>query len=207
MGVEHCAEESTVFHLSPQVVIERFEEGALLLHLKDRRLVDLDPAAHFVLAQTDGRRDAARVAAAVAEAFDIPPAQALQDTLALYAHLAEQGIVEPPAPHREEEDRTVEKTSDKSLRYMRNPDVVLREEDPDEGGLLFNPDTNQVKVLNTTGLFIWQQCGDGCTLDEITAAVQKGFEDAPADAVAGDVREFVEGMVESGFIGTVEDLA
>jgi hypothetical protein len=37
-----------------------------------------------------------------------------------------------------------------SIFYLRNPDVVLREEDPD-GGLLFNPDTNQVKVI--TGNF------------------------------------------------------
>ncbi len=40
--------------------------------------------------------------------------------------------------------------------YLVNPDVVLREEDED-GGLLFNPDTNQVKVVNSTGLFIWKQ--------------------------------------------------
>jgi len=38
-------------------------------------------------------------------------------------------------------------------RYLCNPDVVLREEDED-GGLLFNPDTNQIRVLNHTGLFI-----------------------------------------------------
>jgi hypothetical protein len=40
---------------------------------------------------------------------------------------------------------------------VRNPDVVLREEDPD-GALLFNPDTNQIRVINTTGLFIWKPC-------------------------------------------------
>lgn len=32
---------------------------------------------------------------------------------------------------------------------IRNPDVVLREENPD-GALLFNPDTNQIRVINTT---------------------------------------------------------
>lgn len=187
--------------------MEGFEDGALVLRLADRHLVELNATAHFILARTDGRQDVAQVAAAVAETFEIPPAEALQDTLALYAQLVGQGIVEPAASHQEEEEnRTVGKTSDESPRYMRNPDVVLREEDPDEGGLLFNPDTNQVKVLNTTGLFIWQQCANGSTLDEITAAVQKGFEDAPADAVADDVKEFVEGMVESGFIGTVEEL-
>ena len=41
--------------------------------------------------------------------------------------------------------------------FIRNPDVVLREEDPD-GALLFNPDTNQIRILNATGLFIWKHC-------------------------------------------------
>jgi hypothetical protein len=88
--------------------------------------------------------------------------------------------------------------------FLRNPDVVLREEDPDEGALLFNPDTNQVKVINTTGLFIWQQCGVARTLDEIIAEVQKGFDEVPLEQVAQDVQEFVDGMSASGFIGTVE---
>lgn len=89
-------------------------------------------------------------------------------------------------------------------KYLCNPDVVLREEDED-GGLLFNPDTNQVKVINTTGLFIWQQCGEARTLDEIVAEVQKGFDEVPSEQVAQDVQEFVDGMVATGFIGTVEN--
>jgi len=88
--------------------------------------------------------------------------------------------------------------------FLRNPDVVLREEDPEEGALLFNPDTNQVKVINTTGLFIWQQCDVARSLDEIVAEVQKGFDEVPLEQVAQDVREFVDSMSASGFIGTVE---
>jgi hypothetical protein len=90
-----------------------------------------------------------------------------------------------------------------SPRYLHNPDVVLREED-DDGGLLFNPDTNQVKIINTTGLFIWKQCGIARTLDEIVAEVQKGFDEVPLEQVTQDVQEFVDGMAASGFIGTVE---
>jgi hypothetical protein len=88
--------------------------------------------------------------------------------------------------------------------FLRNPDVVLREEDPEEGALLFNPDTNQVKVINTTALFIWQQCSEARTLDAIIAEVQKGFDDIPLEQVAKDVQEFVDGMVACGFIGIVE---
>lgn len=92
-----------------------------------------------------------------------------------------------------------------STRYVRNPDVVLREEDQD-GALLFNPDTNQVKVTNATGLFIWQQCDGTRDLGAIATAIQEAFDEVSADQVAHDVKEFIEGMITSGFIGTVEPL-
>jgi hypothetical protein len=86
--------------------------------------------------------------------------------------------------------------------YLCNPDVVLREEDED-GGLLFNPDTNQVKLVNTTGLFIWKQCTSGSDAVTIAAALTEAFDEAPADSVAADVKEFLEIMMQTGFIGTV----
>ena len=88
--------------------------------------------------------------------------------------------------------------------FLQNPDVVLREEDPDEGALLFNPDNGVVKIINTTGMFIWQQCGDPRTLGEIISEVQKSFDDVPLEKVDQDVREFMDSMLASGFIGTVE---
>jgi hypothetical protein len=90
-----------------------------------------------------------------------------------------------------------------SDRYISNPDVVLREEDPD-GGLLFNPDTNQVKVVNTTGLFIWKLCDGRHSFEAIVGSMQESFEDAPPDQVKQDVQEFIDGMVETGFIGKLE---
>lgn len=98
----------------------------------------------------------------------------------------------------------MDNTLDTSSCYIVNPDVGLREEDED-GGLLFNPDTNQVKVINTTGLFIWKLCGGKQNLNEIVAALQDAFEDAPIDQITEDVNEFIEGMVTTGFIGTVEE--
>jgi hypothetical protein len=38
------------------------------------------------------------------------------------------------------------KASNKKNLLVRNPDVVLREEDPD-GASLFNPNTNQIRVI------------------------------------------------------------
>ena len=89
-------------------------------------------------------------------------------------------------------------------RYRRNPDVVLREEDPD-GALLFNPDTNQIRVLNTTGLFVWKLCDGSQDLPGIVAAMQESYDKVPEDQVADQVAEYVGDMVAAGFVGTVEE--
>jgi hypothetical protein len=86
-------------------------------------------------------------------------------------------------------------------KYLCNPDVVLREED-DDGGLLFNPDTNQVKVINSTGLLIWKQCESVCGVEEVVKYICQMFDDVPQSEIEQDVREFIDGMVQTGFFGT-----
>jgi len=85
-------------------------------------------------------------------------------------------------------------------QYIANPDVSCREEWPD-GALLFNPDTDQVLVINSTGLMIWQALERPRTLAEVVAVLQERCVNVPADQVGADVREFVETMVGKGFIG------
>ena len=85
---------------------------------------------------------------------------------------------------------------------IRNPDVVLREEDPD-GALLFNPDTNQIRVINTTGLFIWKQCSGKKDVPAIVSALKKTFAAVPATEVEAQVKEFINDMRAGGFLGLV----
>ncbi|MGV8040813.1 MAG: PqqD family peptide modification chaperone [Thermoanaerobaculaceae bacterium] len=87
-------------------------------------------------------------------------------------------------------------------RLLVNPEVVLREEDAD-GALLFNPDTNRIRVLNSTGVFVWHLCDGTRDLPAVARAVKAGFEGAPDDEVEQHVREFVEEMVNTGFIGVL----
>lgn len=86
------------------------------------------------------------------------------------------------------------------ILLVRNPDVVLREEDPD-GALLFNPDTNQIRVINSTGLFIWKHCDGKKDLPEIVSSLKKSFESVPAAEVEGQVKTFVDDMRANGFLG------
>ena len=97
----------------------------------------------------------------------------------------------------------MENASIQKAVYLVNPDVVLREEDED-GGLLFNPDTNQVKIVNSTGLFIWKQFCCATELEFVLDALQANFEAVPVGEVENDVKEFLEGMLANGFIGLVE---
>lgn len=84
--------------------------------------------------------------------------------------------------------------------HVRNPDVVLRDED-EEGALLFNPDTNQVLVLNATAVHVWKLCDGGHGVPAIVDAVKAEFDTAPEAGVEADVRKFVESMVAGGFVG------
>jgi hypothetical protein len=86
---------------------------------------------------------------------------------------------------------------------IRNPDVVLREEDPD-GALLFNPDTNQIRVINSTGLFIWKHCDGKKDMAAIVSALKKAFAGVPAAEVEGQVKVFVYDMQSNGFLGIPE---
>lgn len=89
-------------------------------------------------------------------------------------------------------------------RFMRNPDVVMHEEDSD-GALVFNPDTDKIKVLNQTGFFIWRLCDGSHDMESLIALVRETFDDVPEDQVTGQIQDFIDEMVNSGFIGIVEE--
>ncbi len=90
-------------------------------------------------------------------------------------------------------------TQDPTL-YIANPDVSCREEGAD-GALLFNPDTDQVVVVNITGLLIWRAVSEPRTQDQIAAALAEQCNNVPPDQVAQDVNEFLEKLLAKGIVG------
>ena len=188
------------YKLSKDAVLETFDDGGLILILPEHRLVELNPSAVEIVRLLDSQRTPEQLATEIASKFGMSMEQTSHDVNDLCYELSKSGILIQQKEGQENKDMTISPGE----KLLRNPDVVLREEDPEEGGLLFNPDTNQVKVINTTGLFIWQQCGVARTLEEIVAEVKKGFEEVPSEQVEQDVREFMDVMLTSGFIGTVE---
>ena len=92
---------------------------------------------------------------------------------------------------------------DHDTLYAANPEVVLREEDG-ENGLLFNPDTDQIVVVNSTGLFVWKSLASSRPLAAVAAALQESFPGAQPAEAAADVEEFVAMLAQNGFIQVVE---
>ena len=91
-------------------------------------------------------------------------------------------------------------TIDRQVLYIANPDVSCREEGPD-GALLFNPDTDQVLVINPTGLLIWRALARPQGRDQVVAALVEQCDNVPADQVGRDVDEFLDPLLGKGFVG------
>jgi hypothetical protein len=194
-----------LYKLSNNAILEIFDDGGLVLIISNFRLLELNQSAVDILQLLDGQRLPEQVAAEIAKNHELSHNNSMtiifHDVLELCEELNQSGVIELQPDFQE----NVDMTAAVATNILRNPVVVLREEDPDEGALLFNPDTNQVKVINTTGLFIWQQCGVARTFEEIVAEVKKGFNDVPLEQVTEDVQEFVDGMLATGFMGTIEN--
>ena len=87
--------------------------------------------------------------------------------------------------------------------YIANPDVSCREEEPDEGAILFNPDTDAVLVINPTGLVLWRALKDAHTQGDLVAYLMDHCEGVPTDEVDADVIAFLQMLQPGGFVGEV----
>ena len=188
------------YRLSSHVALEHFSEGSLALIIHQRRIVELScfEAAMIKLLEKDLSLEA--ISAELSKNPKYHTLVGTENMLKSLEKLKEERILMLESNF---DPQKAGNMSANTIKYLRDPDVVIREEDPEEGALLFHPDTNQVKVLNATGFYIWQQCDQAATLEEITKKVVDAFEDAPHDDVAKDVNEFIDSMVATGFIGSV----
>ena len=84
--------------------------------------------------------------------------------------------------------------------YLQNPDVVIREVD-EEGALLFNPDTNHIRVVNRTGLFLWNLCQKGSDLSAMVAGLKETFDQVPEAEAPAQVEAYLADLLQGGFLG------
>jgi len=187
---------ATLLRVNSNIVVEWFESGAVALDLRHRLVSELDSRQSWLLRYADGERSLEILADDYAKVTSSTGEQALEILQFTYVDLMRMNIL------RKKINSAEGNYMDK-IRYIINPDVNLREEDKD-GALLYNPDLDRVQLLNSTGLCIWKSCAEGHTIDEIIAAIHEYFEETPENTVTNDVEEFLNQMIDTGFIGILE---
>jgi hypothetical protein len=80
----------------------------------------------------------------------------------------------------------------------RNQNLVLRPEGDE--ALLFNPDTGSVKVLNPTGVYLWQQLDGERTYIELVDLLCRHYADPPRQQIKSDVKAFLKRLMKKNAI-------
>jgi hypothetical protein len=205
----------SLYRLNPNVAIEDFGSKSLVLHCIDLRFIELNATARHLISRLDGQPlTLNQIAASLTEDYDQSLETATEDVEASIQQLVELNVIEKTDPETRKEHRHEITTAlDYSYgenemakdvkRYIVNPDVSCREEGPD-GALLFNPDTDQVLVINTTGTVIWHILAKPCSQDRVIAVLGERCRNVPEDQIAQDVTEFLERLIAKGFVGIYE---
>ena len=84
---------------------------------------------------------------------------------------------------------------------ITNPEIVLKEEL--EEGLLFNPETGEIKLLNETGVFIYKLLDGKTSKNDIIDKVIVNFDIEEKKQAEKDVEEFLKMLFESQLIGWI----
>lgn len=198
MPINHNpAPAALVFVLRDEIAIEDFKDGSLVLLCDALELRRINAASRRLLALLDGIRTVSDVASEPCVTQVATPASVAEALL----EMERQRIV------RRAVSLTTERNEHMQCnRYLVNPDVSFREED-DDGGILFNADSDALEVINPTAVEIWKVLASPLTRDEVAIRLCEVCDDAPREQVEKDVAEFLESMLKKGFVGIVEEEA
>jgi hypothetical protein len=199
---------SHTYSLNQAIAIEDFGERSLTLHCTDLQLAGLNATARDIVSRLSEPATLYQVAAALAQDYGQPVDVVLADVQTIVTRMLEMGIVEQVeatqgvSPTVKEVDTTMDDTT----LYTVNPDVSCREEGPD-GALLFNPDTDEVLVINPTGLLIWQALAEPRSPQGTVEVLYERCNNVPESEVAQDVDQFIEQLASKGFISACQSLS
>ena len=175
------------------MAIEDFGERALALRGDTLELREVNASARRMLALLDGVRTVEDIAAATGLANEI--------VWTALAEMERQGIVRRVAELKREGPENMSEA-----KYLADPDVSFRRED-DDGGILYNAETDSLEVINPVATEIWKFLSAPRTQADVVAHLCETCEGAAREQVEKDVAEFVESLLKKGFIGVVEDPA
>ncbi|MFQ5615138.1 MAG: PqqD family protein [Anaerolineales bacterium] len=79
-------------------------------------------------------------------------------------------------------------------RYVINP-VVSCGDEGEDGAVLFNPDTDDMLIVNPTGRTIWEMISTPHTPVEVAAHLMETFRGPSLDQAANDVEQFIQDLL------------
>lgn len=83
-------------------------------------------------------------------------------------------------------------------RLSQNKDCIFREED--EGAFLFDPETGNLKFINSMGVNVYQLCDGSMTIGDITSMVIGSYREISSKKIEEDIKVFLKSLVEMGFL-------
>jgi hypothetical protein len=178
------------YALRADVALEDFGEKSLVLLCGSLRMREINAASRKLLALLDGERTVADIARAADLDAD--------DVRAALLEMERQGMVRRVVEWKKERPGNMSDAT-----YMADPDVSFRQEGG-EGGILYNADTDSLEVVNPVAAEIWMFLSAPRTQAEVVAHLCAVCEGADPAQVERDVGEFLESMLQKGFVGVVE---
>lgn len=85
-----------------------------------------------------------------------------------------------------------------SVKPLRNPDIVFREEF-DDWGVLFDPETGNAVALDPVAVFYWKLLDGNMNRDKLIDALKKECDEVPEDAPE-HLDEFIKKLEDAGFV-------
>lgn len=179
------------FALRTDVALEHFGERSLALLCNVLTLCEINASGQQMLELLDGKRTVQDIASKMGVALEIVRVALLE--------MEQQGVVRRIVNLRKERCENMSEA-----RYLADPDVSFRQEDND-GGLLYNAETDTLEVINPVAVEIWKFLAAPHTQAEVIDHLLHACEGVPHDQVGADVTGFLDGMIQKGFIGVVEE--
>jgi len=88
---------------------------------------------------------------------------------------------------------------DPTTKIRRNPDVVFRQLEEEQGGVLLHLQSGEYHGLNDLGSLVWRLTEQETTFADVIVGVRAGAEDVP-DSVDVEVSAFLEGLRDRNLI-------
>jgi hypothetical protein len=80
-----------------------------------------------------------------------------------------------------------------------NPFAVMQEEF-DHTGIVFNPDNDQVMMLNRSGVELWRAFEKGCSIEAAVELLVEKFESVTPEQARQDVEVFVRQLQKESLL-------